>query len=293
MKRVGITGYSGFIGKRLVSYPNLTFQPVLLPLRGMDPGQLSLSGLDAVIHLAGKAHDMSNPEDSEYFDVNTELTRKLAIAAKAQGVRHFIYFSSVKVYDDLTGEYFNESSACHPVGPYGKSKYEAEQQLQTMEEPAFRVAIIRPPLVYGPGVKANMLNLITLSDKYIPLPFANSGNRRSMVFIDNLVELVARIVDRQSAGIFIPGDPEPLSTGQLVSLIRNQLGRRPGLFSLPSFVKSSIRIAKPMLYKRLYGSFVIDNTNTNLALEFKAPFQTEEGIREMVKWYIKEIRKKR
>ena len=138
MKKVGVTGFSGFIGNRVMSYPHLQFEAIPLPLRDIVLSELDLAGLDAIIHLAGKAHDMSNPVADEYFNINTKLTAELAISAKKQGVPHFIYFSSVKVYDDSSGEYFNELSDCRPEAPYGQSKYAAEKLLREMETEDFK-----------------------------------------------------------------------------------------------------------------------------------------------------------
>ena len=292
MKRAGVTGFTGFIGQRLMNYPKLNFTAVPLQLRGSEHGRFECGGFETIIHLAGKAHDMSNPDPQQYFDVNTELTRQLATAAKAQGVSHFIYFSSVKVYGDGDEEYYNESSACTPNDSYGESKYRAEEILREMETASFKISVIRPPLVYGPGVKANMFNLMKLAKRNIPLPFGDQMNKRSMVYIDNLVELVNAVVNRQASGIFIAGDSEPISTKQLVTLIRKKMGMEALLFKMPYFLKSLLKKFKPLVFKRLYGSFVIDNNTTNKVLQFTPPHSTEDGINDMVSWYIQSTKVK-
>jgi UDP-glucose 4-epimerase len=202
-------------------------------------------------------------------------------------VRHFIYVSSVKVYGDEASGFLDETTPCQPTDAYGRSKLKAEEYLQSVRSETFKVAIVRPPLVYGPGVKGNMIRLLELSGRDIPLPFGNAGNARSMVFIDNLIELIFRIVDKQAEGVFVAGDREPMSTDRLITMMRRAMGRSPGLFSLPTLFRKIIRKFRPALYTRLFGSFVIDNQATNRTLDFVPPYPSEAGIREMVAWFNK------
>ncbi len=271
MKKVGVTGSTGFIGQRYFeSNPNQV-QLVPLPLReGLQ--LLPLTGLDALVHLAGKAHVTAHPHDPSYFKINTELTLKLAQKAKEKKVRHFIYMSSVKA----------ESNDI-----YGQSKRKAEEGLLEMASPEFKVALIRPPLVYGPNVKANMLYLMRLCQRPIPLPFKGIHNARSMVFVDTLLSLVSTIIDQEAEGLFIAGDPHPLSTEFLVKEIRKNLHMPERLFSLPSILTHLIKLLKPGLYDRLFGSYIIDNQPSNQALHFTPPFSSEHGIKEMVEWFKK------
>ena len=154
-----------------------------------------------------------------------------------------------------------------------------------MSTAVFKVAVIRPPLVYGPGVKGNMLRLLELAKKNYPLPFGNSRNKRSMVFLDNLVELINTIITKQAMGTFIAGDAEPVSTDRLLSLIRQAMGKKEDLVSIPSILRFLLKQVRPALYTRLFGSFVVDNTNTNTELGFTIPYSTEYGVQKMVEWY--------
>jgi nucleoside-diphosphate-sugar epimerase len=287
MKIIAVTGVTGFVGKRLVAYNKDRYRIVPLALRGVIPSAIDLNGIDAVVHLAGKAHEMQPVPDSIYFDINYELTRQLALRAKEQGVPHFIYISSTKVYGDDIQTVLTERSACHPTDAYGRSKLQAEQYLQSMGTPGFAVAIVRPPLVYGPGVKGNMIRLLQLAEKKIPLPFGNTGNARSMVFVDNLIELINHIIDQQAAGIFVAGDRQALATNELIQLMRNELGNKSGLVSIPFILRSLIKKMKPALYIRLFGSFVVDNTATNARLRYTPPVSSAQGIAIMVDWFTK------
>jgi UDP-glucose 4-epimerase len=287
MKTVAVTGTSGFVGRRLMVYDNELFKLLPVTLRNIPIEQLNLKNVDAIIHLAGKAHQMQPIADEVYFEVNYELTKNLAIAAKKQGVKHFIYISSTKVYGDEITEPVSEYSKCVPTDAYGASKLKAEQFLRGLESLDFKIAIIRPPLVYGPQVKGNMIKLLQLAKKKYPLPFRNIKNARSMVYVDNLIELINTIIIKEARGIYIAGDGLPVSTTELVMLIRKHMGyHRYSLFSIPILVRKMIHKIKPALFARLFGSFVADNTNSNNKLNFMPPYSTSQGIAETVKWYI-------
>ena len=283
---IGITGAGGFVGRRFIEYNRNRYSITRIPLRLTKPAELELPRVHAIIHLAGKAHDMKAADDRAYWEVNYELTRSLANEAKKRGIPHFVYISSVKVYGHEADMVFSEDSACHPVDPYGKSKLEAESYLKSIQTDNFKVAIIRPPLIYGPGVKGNMLRLLKLAEKNLPLPFGGTANQRSMVFLDNLVELINRIIEIGASGTFVAGDLHTISTGELMHLIRSSMNKKDGLITISPFTRILLKIFRPSLFNRLYGSFVIDNSKTNLALDFIPPYPTEYGIKQMVDWYI-------
>ena len=285
MLKVAVTGASGFIGKRFIEYNRNRFRLKMITLRNRKMSDIDLNGADVVVHFAGKAHDMTGGNDQDYFKVNTELTKDLAVQAIKQGVSQFVYISSVKVYGEEDGVILDENTECHPIDAYGKSKLLAEQWLWTVQSPTFRIAVIRPSLVYGPGVKGNMINLLKLADKAIPLPFGRINNMRSMVYLDNLVELINKVMVEKAHGIFVGADQEPVSTSRLVQLIRKFLGRKPNLLYLPGPVRKILKGYKPSLYKRLFGSFVIGNKNNLEKLNFVPPFTTEYGLQKMVEWY--------
>jgi len=285
MTTIAVTGATGFVGKRLMEYNKNKYRLVPLSLRQKKPANFDLQGIGAVIYLAGKAHQMESIADSIYFDINYELTKQLADTAKENGVKQFLYISSVKVYGDEIQGVLNEWSACAPTDAYGASKLQAEKYLQSIETNDFKIAIIRPPLVYGPEVKGNMIRLLQLANRKWPLPMGRINNARSMVFVDNLIELINTIIDKEASGVFIAGDPEPLSTSELIGLIRKNLGNKSGLIGIPGAIRKLIKRAKPALYTRLFGSFVVDNSITNAKLHFVPPYSTEQGINQMVDWF--------
>lgn len=283
---VAVTGSTGFVGKRYLQVAVSNCTKVPLNLRASRIEDIDLVGTDVIVHLAGKAHDMQGAPDEEYFSINFDLTRGLADRAKSCGVRQFIYISSTKVYGDDVAAVMDEHSTCLPTDAYGKSKLAAENYLQSIGSPDFKVAIVRPPLVYGPEVKGNMIRLLELAARNIPLPLGKTNNARSMVFLDNLVALIDKIVSERTSGLFIAGDARPLSTDELVTAIRKNLGSKAGMVTIPPFLRSLIRKIKPALYTRLFGSFVVDNRGTNQRLNFTPPFSSEEGIRVMTHWYL-------
>lgn len=285
MLTVAVTGANGFVGQRFMQYKKERYNLRPISLRDVRPESISLQGVDVVLHLAGKAHDMSLQDEQVYMNINYTLTKELADHALRAGVKHFIYVSSVKVYGEGSDQALNENSECHPEDPYGKSKLRAEAYLQTLQAGNFTVSIVRPPVVYGPGVKGNIIRLLAAIDKGSMLPLGNTRNQRTMVFLDNLIELIHRIIDNRGAGIFVAGDRQPLSTDKLIRIIGDKLGRRTKLISIPGFMRKMMSMVKPGLYKRLFGSFVIDNSSTNLRLNFTPPYSTEEGVEQMVNWY--------
>ena len=287
MLKVLVTGIQGFIGSRFLEYNHDRYDLMPVSMRTVNLDALELHGVHAIVHFAGKAHEMNAIDDRIYFDINYNLTKQLADRAKAHGVPQFIFISTVKVYGEESEEVLTESSDCAPEDAYGKSKLQAEIYLRSIQSNTFQVAIVRPPLVYGPNVKGNMIRFLKLAEKNIPLPFGNMHNKRSMVFIDNLVELINRIIDLRASGIFVAGDREPLSTEHLIRQMRTSMGKKHRLIDIPIVVRGILKKIRPSLHKRLFQSFVISNEATNTALNFSPPYSSDHGIEQMVRWYEK------
>ena len=287
-KSVLVTGASGFVGQRYLVYNADKYLVKTVSLQNTQAVSVDFTGIETIVHLAGIAHQMQRAESQIYFEVNYLLTKRFAEAAKRQGVKHFIFISTVKVYgDEPASGYLDLSSPTVPNDPYGESKLKAEQALQVLADENFTISIIRPPLIYGPGVKGNLIRLLQLAQKKIPLPFKDIPNQRSMVFLDNLIELINTVTDKKAAGIFIPGDQKPFSTSDLLAMIYQAMNRQPLWFKMPDLGIYLLKITKPELVKRLFGSFVIDNTETNQKLGFRPPFDSKEGIQQMVDWFMK------
>ena len=287
-KTILLTGGSGFIGRRFLKIHAQDFEIRSVSLRNTLVEDIDLNGVKSVVYLTGIAHRMDQPEGQIYYDVNAYLAEKLAKQAKLKGVNHFVYISTVKVYGESYSKIpLNEKSDCKPEDDYGKSKLLGEELIQKLQDERFKVAIVRPPMVYGPGVKGNMLRLMKLIEKYPFLPFGNIPNLRSMVYVDNLNTLIQTIILQKAAGVFIAGDKPPISTSELIGYIYKGMEKADRNFSIPFFIRNIIRILKPSVYNRLFGSFVIETKTTNRILKFEPPFSTEFGIREMVSGYKK------
>lgn len=286
-EQVLVTGASGFVGERFMEYNAEKYSLNSISLRKMKVEEVDFTKVNAIVHLAGMAHQMQKIDDQIYFDVNFHLTAHFAKAAKEAGVKHFIFISTVKVYgDEPKSGYLDLNSPTLPTDPYGKSKLQAEEALRQMEDDNFTVSIIRPPLVYGPKVKGNMIRFLNLAQKNLPIPFRGIENQRSMVFLDNLVELINKVIDTKTSGVFIAGDKKPISTSDLLGGMYEGLGIQPRWFKIPSVGVSLLNALKPELVKRLFGSFVIDNQETNKILDFAPPYSSKEGIKSMTNWFV-------
>ena len=286
MKHLLLTGSSGFVGKRFVPFNKDRYQITSISLRKNKVSDIDWQGIDTVVHLAGMAHQMQKIDDQIYFQVNHELTKELATAAKAAGVPHFTFISTIKVFGEHHTQKLDENTACEPRNdPYGESKLLAENFLNSIQSPDFKVAIVRPPLVYGPGVKGNLIRFLDLAEKPFPLPFASINNRRTMVFLDNLIALINQITDTEASGLFLAGDRQPLSTTKLIQDMRIGMGKSPCLFTLPKSLVKVLSSFRPELAIRLFGSLEMDTTVTNKKLNFVPPFTIQQGIQSMVDWY--------
>ena len=286
--KILITGKDSFIGKNFIKYSGYT-DITEISLIGNKPENIDFTTFDVVLHLAAIVHRKEKLPDSLYFQVNSKLPLAVAQKAKSDGVKHFIFLSTMSVYGEaLSGKsVFTEDTVCAPENAYGKSKYEAENQLQKLADYNFTVSIIRPPLVYGDNVIANMLSIVKLVEKLPVLPFANTNNLRSFIAAENLVAYIDRIIEIKSDGIHLVSDDKPISTTNLVQFIADNLGKKRILFKLPFFLIKLGTKLKPTIFDRLFGSFIVDNSNTNQKLNFKHVITVEQAIKKMIISYLK------
>lgn len=282
-----VTGSSGFVGSSFMDSAKGHIKIRSVSLQNTRVEEMDFDRIDIILHLAGIAHRMEKTEDSLYYDVNYQLTKDLAIAAKASGVRHFIFVSTIKVYGD-DYELLTPETECKPNDAYGKSKLMAETALEELGSDDFRVSIVRPPLIYGPQVKGNMQKIVNLIEKRRVIPFGNINNKRSMVAVDNLVALLDRIIETGKSGLFLIQDSEPVSTSKLISEIAKCKGKQINLISIPIVLRYTMKLIVPEIYKRLFGSLVVDDSKTRELLNFQPPYSFEEGIRSMVKFNLNE-----
>ncbi len=276
-----LTGANGFIGSYFKDTYNEKYNIKTFSFLNDNLTELSLSGIDTIVHLSALVHQMGGANKEEYENINVSQTLDLVTKAKKSGVKHFIYMSTVKVYGEETNIPYTENTVCKPKDNYGKSKLKAEVELVKLGEDDFIISIIRTPIVYGYGVKANMKNLINLVKKMPILPFSDIKNRRSMVYIGNLCHLIDVLSEKKKNGLFLASDDKALSTKTLIELISNVLNKRVYLIKLP-FFKEILKKIKPLFYKRLYESLEIDNSITREDLEFTNLYSVEDGIKFML-----------
>ncbi|MCT7557129.1 NAD-dependent epimerase/dehydratase family protein [Aliarcobacter butzleri] len=277
-----ITGSNGFVGNYFINKYKNKYEIKTFSFLKDDINSLDCSDVDVVFHLSALVHQMDGASCEEYERVNVIQTLQLAKKAKENGVKQFVFMSTVKVYGEETTSKYSENSICNPEDEYGKSKLKAEKLLLELGSENFRVSIIRTPIVYGYGVKANIKNLVNLVNKVSILPFGKIENKRSMVYIGNLCYLVDVVIEQQKAGVFLASDDEPLSTSRLIELIAKNLGKKVYLVKIP-FFETLLKLLKPSFYKRLYGSLKVDNSITKEKLSLKNPYSVEEGIKLMIK----------
>ena len=277
-----ITGSRGFIGSYFIDKYKDKYDIKTFSLLTDDIDTLDCSDIDVFFHLAALVHQMREANEEEYVSVNVTQTLNLANKAKIFGVKQFIFMSTVKVYGEETEITYNETSICNPQDAYGKSKLKAENELLKLEDDNFKVSIVRTPIVYGYGVKANIMKLVNLIS-YVPIiPFGNIHNKRSMVYIGNLCHLVDELIFQNQSGIFLCADNNPLSTSKFIELIAKHLDKKIYLVEI-SFFETLLRLLKPSFHKRLYGSLEVDNSLTKKKLNLSNPYNIEDGIALMLK----------
>ncbi|MDF1868687.1 MAG: NAD-dependent epimerase/dehydratase family protein [Saprospiraceae bacterium] len=277
-----VTGSTGFLGYHILPVLKENFNVRTVSLRNTAISDIDLQNIEAIVHMAGLAHQMQKIDSKLYFDVNKDQTLLLAKKAKESGGKHFIFISTVKVYGDNILEVMDEDSTCIPTDPYGQSKLEAEQGLQQLEDDNFIVSIIRPPLIYGYGVKGNLDRIIKLCKTLPVLPFAGIKNERSLVYAGNVAALILKLLGTRTSGVFIAGDRQRKSTSELVHMVSKKMNLNKPHVSIPHILRYLLKKIKPEIYQRLFGDFIVDNSKTNSKLRFTPPYLFEEGISNMV-----------
>ena len=273
MSNILLTGATGFVGNRLlkmlkehdhhcraaVRRPSSTVDVhtesvVVGDIDANTDWSKAVAGMDVVVHLAARVHIMHDRADNplvEFRKINLDGTRSLAEAAVKAGVKRFVYVSTIKVNGEASREKpFTPQDTPSPSDPYAIAKWEAEQALQAIsQDSGLEVVIVRPPLVYGPGVKANFLNLIKLVRKRIPLPLGGINNKRTLVSLDNLASLLMACCEHPAAAghVFLAGDDESVTTAELIRRIAKAFEQHPPVFYFPD--SDAPRSALPVLFR--------------------------------------------
>lgn len=308
-----ITGATGFVGRMLVE--RLAGENLRLALRSANSpwpqipasvvGELgrttdwsnALAGVECVIHLAARVHVMkASSDDEQRFDeINVQGTRRLVEAAGAAGVKRFVFLSSIKVNGEATvaDAPFTADDRPQPQDAYGRSKWHAEQAMfEIAQRYGMQAFAIRSPLVYGPGVRANFLRLMKLVERGWPLPLGAVENRRSMISVWNLCDLIA-CASRASAAdsaVLMASDGEDLSTAQLIRHIAAAMGRRPLLLPVPPVMLQTLGrlTGRQAELSRLLGSLRVDIAQTRARLGWSPPLSVRDGIQRTVDSFVAE-----
>lgn len=283
-----LTGAKGFIGSQLSNYLAKQGLDVISFERSANATAV-LHGANVVVHLAARVHvmnDQSADPLSDFRKSNVEATALLARQAANAGVRRFVYISSVKVNGESTkaGCLFTEQDIEGPQDAYGTSKWEAEQVLrQIAQETGLEVVIVRPPLVYGPGVKANFASLMHAVSKRWPLPLAAIHNSRSFVGLDNLVDFIHCCATHPKAAnqTFLVSDGTDVSTAQLIRELAIVLNVRPNLWAVPQWMLElgGALLGKRAAVERVCGNLQVDISKARMLLDWHPPVSLQEGLR--------------
>ena len=302
--KVLVTGANGFVGSALVEDLRARGHAVVAATRAPSQNAVSvgdlngatdwsaaLEGCDAVIHTAARVHQMKEQaENAEalYRQTNVEATMNLARQAAAAGVRRFVFLSSIKAMGE-TG-HFTETTPCRPEDAYGRSKREAEEALLRLSaEAGLEVVILRLPLIYGPGVKGNFLSLMRVAKKGLPLPFGAVRNARSLLYLGNLVDVIALCVNHPAAAgrVFLPSDGVKVSTPELIRGIAEAVGRKAMLLPVPTslMLAAAGLLGKGAAAVRLFGDLSVDSSPLFRELGWRPPFGMGEGLKATARWY--------
>ncbi len=311
--RILVTGASGFIGSHLLSLllargwqvrgtvrsaERLDRLPA--PAEGVVVGALgpqtdwseALAGVDVAVHLAARVHVMRDADPSAYSRANVDGSRRLAEEATAAGVKRLVFMSSVKAMGEAerAARPWREEDPCLPQDEYGRSKLEAERAIaEAACQTGMETVVLRPPVVYGPGVTANIFTLFCMVNRGWPLPLGSVDNRRSFIYVGNLVHaLMAAAEHPKAAGeTFLVSDGQDLSTPELIRAIGRALGRPARLFPLsPGLLRGVARcLGRSAEVDRLLGSLVVDSTRIRRRLGWEPPFLLEQGLARTAEWY--------
>ena len=313
MKKICITGANGFIGKSICKalsasgnyirgfVRTIDLENVSSEIEHVPIGDISLKinwkdqlkGFDCIIHCAGITQNISSIKNQDFYHlVNVDVTKRLAEQAAEAGVKRLIFLSSVKVYGEsidktnIKKKFFYDDIPT-PIDDYGISKLKAEKELwEISSRTNLEIIVLRLPLVYGHNAKGNIARLIKLIKLGIPLPLSMVKNHRSMIGIDNLVDLLICCVDHSKANgkTFLPSDGDDLSTPELINLIASSMGQKARLFPMPIFLLKFLGFIfdRKEEINRLLGSLRIDNSYIKETLNWLPPINVKEGIRRMV-----------
>ena len=304
-----ITGATGFVGstlmallsgrnvRRALRQPAIVTRPgdiVIGDITLRTDWHTALADVDCVVHLAARTHELDDHSAdalAAYRRINVEATRHLALRAAAAGVRRFVFLSSIKVNGEATDvRPFTRDDTPQPLDAYGISKHEAEEVLKRIGvDTGMEIVILRPPLVYGPGVKGNFLRLLQAVARGTPLPLASISNQRSLVYVGNLVDAIIACIDAPAAAgkTWLVSDGEDVSTPVLIRKLAAALGKSARLLPCPPALLrcAATLFGKQAAVMRLTGSLVVDNSALRRELGVQPRYSLDQGLNATARWY--------
>jgi len=319
-KKILITGANGFVGQALCrtlkdfSEYRLSLavrdihNPSLRDLNGAEivgiadigpetDWRKALEGVETVVHLAARVHIMNETASdplAEFKQTNTKGTLRLARQASEAGVNRFIFISTIKVNGEEGQRPYTEDDTPNPQDPYAVSKFEAEEGLKRIASAsAMEAVIVRPPLIYGPGVGGNFIKLIRLIDQGFPLPFLSINNRRSLLSVNNLAHFLIHCIgySKKIKGTFLLSDGNDLSTPDLIRLLAQCLGKKARLFPVPKGLMKGISSAlgQRAAFDRLWGSLQVDICKARKTLDWTPKYTHQHEMQQTTDWYHQKI----
>ncbi|MFO7728688.1 MAG: NAD-dependent epimerase/dehydratase family protein [Desulfonatronovibrio sp.] len=310
--KVLVTGASGFIGRGLCLHLEKRGYGVIpsgrnhrvfssdenLIRKEIGPAtdwSAILTETDFIVHLAsapGRGNNLTDKQIQHLWMTNVEGAVNLAVQAAAAKIKRFIYLSTVKVHGEQSHcRPFRENDRPEPLGPYSRSKLKAELKLRTISgQNGLEMVIIRPPLVYGPGVKGNFLRILSWINKGLPLPLAAIDNRRSLIGLDNLLDFITLCLEHPGAGnnTFLVSDGEDLSTPEIIRRTAFHMKKKCRIFPVPRCLLeySGFLLGRGRQVTSLCTSLQVDSARAMETLSWSAPFSVDEGLKKTVSWYL-------
>jgi UDP-glucose 4-epimerase len=284
--KILIIGENSFIGNSYQKYSDFKYC-VKVSLKQYNLEDVNFKGYDTILHFPAIVHQSSKIPYEKYRDVNTNLAYRTAKKAKNDGVRQFVFFSTIRIYGEYTpgNVVWNESTKPSPTDNYGRSKLEAENKLRPLNDSDFHIVILRIPMVYGPGNRGNINKMISLIDKFYCGPFSNIDNERNILYIKNLVEFIDKVIAKDGYGTFLVTDPKPVSTTEIAHTISKYLDKKVLLMSIPILLRRLLKFFWKAGYYKVFGNLKLDSTASYEKMNYQPKYNFEQGMKEMMEWY--------
>ncbi len=260
MKKILVTGANSYIGVSFEKFLKSRDDLYLVDTVDMIDGtwrEKDFSQYDVVFHVAGIAHKKEKEVNSElYYKINRDMAIETAEKAKKEGVRQFIFLSSMSVYGMVTGV-ITKDTLPKPTSNYGKSKFEAETKIAALADESFSVVTVRPPMVYGKDCKGNFVSILKIVKKSPVFPKVN--NKRSMIYIDNLISFVKMCIDRNLSGLYFPQNKEYINTSEMAKTVAEKMGKK---LYISSFLGFLVKLCSPFagIFRKAFGTLVYSDT---------------------------------